>query len=76
MKGRKWLLSQLPDSDSDAMRQLIAVLPPREMQILKMRFGICGEESHTLKQISLKLMISRERVRQIEIGALRKLRKV
>jgi RNA polymerase primary sigma factor len=49
-------------------------LPPREQQVLRMRFGLDGSEDRTLQQIANTLHISRERVRQIEARALRRLR--
>jgi RNA polymerase primary sigma factor len=51
-----------------------ARLPPREQEVLRMRFGLDGNEGRTLKQIADELEISRERVRQIEARALRRLR--
>ena len=49
-------------------------LSPREQSVLRMRFGLDGKESKTLKQIADELHVSRERVRQIEARALRRLR--
>ncbi len=45
----------------------------RESTVLKMRFGLYGEEPHTLKEIGEKLGLTRERVRQIETEALNRL---
>jgi RNA polymerase primary sigma factor len=53
---------------------LIDGLAAREQSILRMRFGIRGQDAHTLQEIGEKLGLSRERVRQIEAGALAKLR--
>ena len=59
---------------SDATVKLLATLTPREAQIIKMRFGIGGETEHTLEEIGKNFNLSRERIRQIEAEALRKLR--
>ncbi len=64
--------------DSDRMRtgvgSLIGALTPREQLILRLRYGLAGEEEHTLEQIGQSLGLSRERVRQLEARALKKLR--
>jgi RNA polymerase primary sigma factor len=71
---------ETPDSDidSDRMRTgvgaLISSLTPREQLILRLRYGLGGEEEHTLEQIGQWLGLSRERVRQLEARALKKLR--
>jgi len=64
--------------DDDRMRSgvgmLIGSLTPREQLILRLRYGLGGEEEHTLEQIGQILGLSRERVRQLEARALKKLR--
>jgi RNA polymerase primary sigma factor len=66
------------DLDSDRMRSgvgaLIGILTPREQLILRLRYGLGAEEEHTLEQIGQSLGLSRERVRQLEARALKKLR--
>ena len=53
--------------------QLLEEIEPREAEVLRLRFGLCGRESLTLKQIGRKLGLTRERVRQIQRNALAKL---
>jgi RNA polymerase primary sigma factor len=66
------------DIDDDRMRvgvgHLIGTLSDREQLILRLRYGLGGEEEHTLEQIGQSLGLSRERVRQLEARALKKLR--
>jgi RNA polymerase primary sigma factor len=66
------------DLDSDRLRTgvgaLIGNLTPREQLILRLRYGLGAEEEHTLEQIGQSLGLSRERVRQLEARALKKLR--
>ena len=52
----------------------IGALTSREQLILRLRYGLGGEEEHTLEQIGQSLGLSRERVRQLEARALKKLR--
>ena len=54
--------------------QILEMLPPREVQILKLRFGLSDGETHTLREVGLKIGVSRERIRQIEAQAIRRLR--
>ncbi|MCP4907196.1 MAG: sigma-70 family RNA polymerase sigma factor [bacterium] len=73
-------MADRPDGgiDDDRMRMgvgsLIGSLTPREQLILRLRYGLGGEEEHTLEQIGQSLGLSRERVRQLEARALKKLR--
>jgi len=55
--------------------RLLESLPPREASILRLRFGLLGENEHTLEQIGSRYLVTRERIRQIEAKALDKLRK-
>jgi RNA polymerase primary sigma factor len=54
-------------------RKVLALLTPREEKVLRMRFGIGEKRDHTLDEISHDFKITRERIRQIEARALRKL---
>lgn len=56
------------------LEKLLTTLEPREAWILKMRFGLHGSRTHTLKELGQKLGISKERVRQVQGQALKKLR--
>ncbi|MFC1997840.1 RNA polymerase sigma factor RpoD/SigA [Chloroflexota bacterium] len=55
--------------------QTLALLPAREAQILKLRYGLANGEAHTLREVGLKIGVSRERIRQIEAKAMSRLRK-
>lgn len=63
------------DLSNTVMRALDA-LNPREQRIIRMRFGIGEKESHTLAEIGREFGLSRERIRQLQALALRKLRNV
>jgi len=52
----------------------LADLPPREVRILQLRYGLLDGESYTLEEVGKKMGVSRERVRQIEAQALSRLR--
>jgi RNA polymerase primary sigma factor len=55
-------------------RRVLATLTPREEQILRMRFGIDEKTDYTLEEVGQRFAVTRERIRQIEAKALRKLR--
>ncbi len=55
-------------------KKVLATLTPREEQVLRMRFGIGERSDHTLEEVGQKFTVTRERIRQIEAKALRKLR--
>ncbi len=54
--------------------RVLASLTPREERVLRMRFGIGLNSDHTLEEVGLKFSVTRERIRQIEAKALRKLK--
>ena len=56
------------------LKELLTHLPPREARVLRWRFGLAGERDHTLQQIGDRIGLSRERIRQIERDAIRRLR--
>lgn len=59
---------------SEATHQILASLTPREAKVLRMRFGIDLNTDHTLEEVGKQFDVTRERIRQIEAKALRKLR--
>jgi RNA polymerase primary sigma factor len=58
----------------ERVEQALASLSPREARILRMRFGLGQERAHTLEEVGQKFGLTRERIRQIEAKALRRLR--
>jgi RNA polymerase primary sigma factor len=59
---------------SKEIEEMLEKLPEKERRVIELRFGLRGEEPKTLREIGEILNISRERVRQLETRALRKLR--
>ena len=59
---------------ADKTRKVLSTLTPREEKVLKMRFGIDERSNHTLEEVGQDFEVTRERIRQIEAKALRKLR--
>ncbi len=59
---------------SEQTRKVLATLTPREEKVLRMRFGIGEKSDHTLEEVGNDFDVTRERIRQIEAKALRKLR--
>mgnify|MGYP003574184939 CR=1 FL=1 len=59
---------------AEKTRKVLATLTPREEKVLRMRFGIGEKADHTLEEVGKDFAVTRERIRQIEAKALRKLR--
>lgn len=58
----------------EKIREILKTLTPREEKVLKMRFGIDVASEHTLEEVGKDFSVTRERIRQIEVKALRKLK--
>ena len=58
----------------EATLEILETLTPREAKVLRMRFGIEMNTDHTLEEVGKQFDVTRERIRQIEAKALRKLR--
>ncbi len=58
----------------DQLNEILSTLPPREVRILQMRYGLVDGQTYTLEEVGKKLGVTRERVRQIEAQALSRLR--
>jgi RNA polymerase primary sigma factor len=75
---------EAPNPDETAMQKLMSEhlekilegLPPREVRILQLRYGLLNGKVHTLNEVGRKMGVTRERVRQIEAQALQRLRSV
>jgi RNA polymerase primary sigma factor len=59
---------------TEAVRKVLATLTPREERVLQLRYGIGTRQDHTLEEVGQDFEVTRERIRQIEAKALRKLR--
>ena len=57
----------------DTLTEVLSSLTPREERVLRMRFGIGMSQDHTLEEVGQKFNVTRERIRQIEAKALKKL---
>ena len=72
------ILSPQDAADSEGMsetvREMLSTLTPREAKVLRMRFGLSMNTDHTLEEVGKQFDVTRERIRQIEAKALRKLR--
>ena len=69
-------ITYLKNRTADLVREVIAILDPREMTILRYRFGLDGDSEKTLEEVGEKFGVTRERIRQIQNIALKKLRKM
>ncbi len=72
------VMTPIDSATSEGLRetthQVLAGLTPREAKVLRMRFGIDMNTDHTLEEVGKQFDVTRERIRQIEAKALRKLR--
>lgn len=64
----------IAESLKDTMESVLSELTPREAKVLRMRFGIGMNQDHTLEEVGKQFDVTRERIRQIEAKAIRKLR--
>ncbi|MGB9712940.1 MAG: RNA polymerase sigma factor RpoD/SigA [Dissulfurimicrobium hydrothermale] len=64
----------LDQSLAEQMRLTLSTLTPKEEKVLRMRFGIGEQSDHTLEEVGKSFMVTRERIRQIEAKAIRKLK--
>ena len=67
-------LAAIQSNLRDTTTQMLATLSPREERVLRMRFGIGLNSDHTLEEVGQQFSVTRERIRQIEAKALRKLK--
>jgi RNA polymerase primary sigma factor len=66
--------NMVQNSLTETTRKVLATLTPREERVLRLRFGIGQSSDHTLEEVGQDFEVTRERIRQIEAKALRKLR--
>ena len=62
------------DRLTEQIKSVLNTLPAREQKVLRMRFGLDDGYSHTLEEVGYVFQVTRERIRQIEAMALRRLR--
>jgi len=75
-RGASTLLDRMLDSSlHQETREALKVLTPTEEKIVRMRFGIGYDQEHKLEAIAQVFNVSRERIRQIEVQALKRLRR-
>ena len=60
--------------DNELVNKMLLTLTEKERKVISLRYGLNGEDEHTLVQIGLKFNVSQERIRQLEAKAFRKLR--
>ncbi len=85
--GELRIIDRLEDSHAEApfdavvsrhrsceARKLLVILTEREKDVVRMRYGIDGRREHTLAEIGKRMDLTRERIRQIEVRALRRMR--
>ena len=68
------LESAIQENLKETTTRVLSSLTPREERVLRMRFGICMNTDHTLEEVGQQFSVTRERIRQIEAKALRKLK--
>jgi RNA polymerase primary sigma factor len=61
---------------SEEVRRMLDTLPEKERRMMLLRFGLDGNEEHTLREIGVQFDVTRERVRQIELDVMRRLRRL
>jgi RNA polymerase primary sigma factor len=66
--------SLLTQDLAEQVERVLGTLSPKEQEILRLRFGIGADGEHTLEEVGARFQVTRERIRQIEAKALRKLR--
>ena len=67
----------MQDADlNEKLESWLDQLNDKQKTVVKRRFGLCGQEKATLEQVGNEIGVTRERVRQIQIDALRRLRKI
>ena len=68
------MTSLIAEANKQVIESVLATLNEREANVLRLRFGMESDHAHTLEEIGEKMGVTRERVRQIEVKALRKMR--